>query len=384
MTVLPADPERTHAVLIGIEAYAAGSEWDLDGPARDVLAMYDWLIKHKVLPAHIQLVVSPLPRNAALFGEAGLPSLPATSGAIRRVLNAVREQDGELLLLFWAGHGAINQKEHRLFAADATTADKRNWHWEGLRDSLGSTYFSGLPRQIVIVDACADFRDDFQFTAPGDSLPVGEPLAHEQFVFFATQPGQTAKNLGTERRGLFSQELLREQSNPPAAVTWPPDMEAVAERVERRFEELRASGKATQAPRFEWRDWNGNFRDTSPPAPAKPRQSSGNAAPVELSFAQLTGLAGVLMACQPMRTEQRRNDLVHELRNDIANRIERRDDTRSDVMSIIRTAASYPGGLAELLGLIQLAEGPSTSWQRVEEYVSGSLAHLNISMGQEG
>ena len=38
------------------------------------------------------------------------------------------------------------------------------------------------------------------------------------------------------------------------------------------------------------------------------------------------------------------------------------------VTSIVRTAASYPGGLAELLRLVQLAEGPSTAWQRVEEY----------------
>ena len=220
MTVRPADPARTHAVLIGIESYAAGSDWDLDGPARDVLAMHDWLRGHKVPLAQIYTVASPLPRNAALFGEAGLASLPATSGSIRRVLNAVREQTGDLLVLFWAGHGAINQKEHRLFVADATTADKRNWHWEGLRDSLGSTYFAGLPRQIVIVDACADYRNDFQFTAPAESLPVGEPLPHEQFVFFATQPGQTAKNLGIERRGLFSEELLRDRSNGTAAGSW--------------------------------------------------------------------------------------------------------------------------------------------------------------------
>lgn len=382
MSLRPADPARTHAVLIGIELYAAGSNWDLDGPSRDVLAIYEWLRGHTVPASQIQTIVSALPRNAAVFGEAGIACPPATSGSIRRVLNAVRELQGDLLLVFWAGHGAINQKEHRLFVADATTADKRNWHWEGLRESLESTYFAGFPRQIVIVDACADYRNDFQFTAQGDSLPVGEPMPHEQFVFFATQPGQTAKNLGAERRGLFSQELLRDQASLTARGSWPPDMVAVAQRVERVFEELRASGKATQAPRFEWRDWNGNTRDTNPPKPLKaPRTSEPRA--TELTFAQATGLAGALMDCQALRTEHGRNDVLRELRPDIASRVERRGDLRSDLMSIVRTAASYPGGLTALLEVVHAYEGTSIPWQQVEAYVSGPLNHLGITLGQE-
>lgn len=60
MSLRPAAPSRTHAVLIGIETYAAGPSWDLDGPANDVLAMHGWLRGREVPASQIQTLVSVL------------------------------------------------------------------------------------------------------------------------------------------------------------------------------------------------------------------------------------------------------------------------------------------------------------------------------------
>jgi hypothetical protein len=293
----------------------------------------------------------------------------------------LHDRQGDLLVLFWAGHGAINEKEHRLFTADATTADKRNWPWHRLRESFESSFFAGFPRQILIADVCADYRDDFEFTAPGEYLPAGTPMAHEHFVFLATQPGQTAKNLGEERRGLFSRELLKCLGG--RSPEWPPDMPAVAAKVKEAFDALRKTGKATQVPRFEWIDWTGDRRDVGPVVPPRVSKSEPKGGTATLDFPQLNGLAMALVACQAMRSESRRNQLLDELRPDIATRALRHSDARSDVMSILRAASAYPGGLSELLQLVQAFEGPSTAWQAVEAYVSGPLAHLGISLEED-
>ena len=111
----------------------------------------------------------------------------------------------------------------------------------------------------MIVDACADFRNDFEFTAPGEELPVGAPRPAGQFALFAARPGEAASNLPVERRGQFSRELLLALEQQDAVDrAWPPAMEAVARRTQDAFRALRATGQTAQLPRFEWNDWDGD------------------------------------------------------------------------------------------------------------------------------
>ena len=346
-----AAPERTHALLVGIEQYAGG--WPLDGPSRDVADMHAWLRGHGVPDAQIHLEVAPLPDNAARVQALGAAIGPANGESVRNALLALRAQAGDMLVLFWAGHGAISDGAHRLFVADATTAVKRNFAWADLRASLASSFFAGFPRQLLIVDACADRRDDFEFSTPGDAMPVGDPRAPgqlAQFTFFATSPGEAAKNLGTERRGLFSRELLRElQEADPAARRWPPDLEPIARRVQEAFRALRADGRAAQAPRFEWRDWDGDLHEVHAPAP--PRTPRADDRPAELSARQLGLLVEVLLRCNCMRTEAARDDLLAEL-----------------------------GDLAAQLGeqVVGYLEGDSTAWREIEQLATTALAGLHL------
>lgn len=39
-----ATPENTYALVVGIEKYDAGPDWDLDGPTRDASRFCAWLL----------------------------------------------------------------------------------------------------------------------------------------------------------------------------------------------------------------------------------------------------------------------------------------------------------------------------------------------------
>ena len=94
-----------------------------------------------------------------------------------------------------------------------------------------------------MVDACQTYAERLQLatTLPVETLPYGQPLpGREQFVLYGASPGQVAVNLGTARAGLFSQTVMEELAG-PGSDGWPPAMERVAERLDRRFGELRAA-----------------------------------------------------------------------------------------------------------------------------------------------
>ena len=42
------DPTTTRALLVGIEKYDAGADWNLNGPACDVLRMAQWLLRQGI------------------------------------------------------------------------------------------------------------------------------------------------------------------------------------------------------------------------------------------------------------------------------------------------------------------------------------------------
>ena len=66
MTISPA---RTIAVVIGVERYAIGRSWDLDGPALDAARFTRWLVDRGVGPERIHLLAAPLPQNEEEFAR---------------------------------------------------------------------------------------------------------------------------------------------------------------------------------------------------------------------------------------------------------------------------------------------------------------------------
>jgi hypothetical protein len=238
MTVSHLDPARTYALIVGIEQYTLGVP--LPGPANDALRFAQWLRGNGVPYENMMLLLSPLPRNEALYRA--WPGPYKNSATRDRVSYAVyqwlRKRSGDLLYVFWGGHGMMTtDRKRRLFYADTTRDDWHHLVFESLRVHLLSDFLQGFRRQILIVDACAYYRSEFtnaRFGA-GDTFPTGEPARdREQDVFFASQEGEAAKNLSHEQSGLFS-KILQEELDKVTGSSWPPNMHQVAERICDRF-----------------------------------------------------------------------------------------------------------------------------------------------------
>ncbi|HBL29163.1 MAG TPA: hypothetical protein DD490_20220 [Acidobacteria bacterium] len=235
----------------------------MNGPAVDARLFADWLRSRHVPEEQVKLLLALDKKDPLKKGLlAGSPrALPASRNGVRRALNWLHAQSGDLLILFWGGHGILgDEKNRRLFYPDATTDDKQNLDLDDLLASLRTSYFAGFPLQICVIDACANHVEDIQTAGklPKDTLSSGGPLSPEpgQFVLLAGRAGEVVTNLEKEGRGLFSKIVLEELE---VESNWPPDMDALKVRVWQRFESLRVEGRANQTPIYRYhRDWSGS------------------------------------------------------------------------------------------------------------------------------
>ncbi|MDB4912372.1 MAG: proteinCaspase protein [Gemmatimonadetes bacterium] len=250
MTPAPVRVARTYAVIVGIEAYAH-EKWNLDGPTRDAVEFADWLIGHGVEPDHITMFSSPVPGNAACAPCRPIATTAATSTAIQQYFKDVLPQiaDIDLLYVFWGGHGLSEISDERyLLCHEATPESPWSMGLTEMLTALRSRTYANIRSNVVIVDACATFRSRFGIEKiPAMSLAIGQEMApSRQFVMFASQPGQAAKNVGAQRTGLLSRELRKVLTGTPRP--FPPDMSAVAQEIRAAFEELRDTKEARQVP----------------------------------------------------------------------------------------------------------------------------------------
>jgi hypothetical protein len=258
MCTFRADPEKTFAVVVGIEKYDIPGA-DLDGPVRDACRFVRWLRDFKVAARNIHLFASPLATNAAELAELEVPWQPARRESIYECFTrALPGAAGDLLFLFWGGHGLLTAGERRLIYADATEVATLNLDLNSLLNSLHGDLFTGLPRQVAIIDACANHVEHLQDPEVFPSKRFAPGC--EQLVLYGARPGEVAKNDNVRRSGVFASAVLDElESQSPRA--FPPNFSALAERVNGRFEKLRKEGRTDQSPAFYWRqDWSGNSR----------------------------------------------------------------------------------------------------------------------------
>ena len=356
-------PQRTHAFVVGIERYDAGSAWDLNGPASDAIRFTSWLFDRGVPADQMLVFLSPLDEQ--------LPDVPLPRGvtasparrqqvtdALTRTLPGLR---GDLLWLFWAGHGVLTRDDHlRLFYADASTDDKRNLDLNSMLTALRSDLYAGFPRQVGVVDACQTYAERLQLatTLPTETFSYGQPLpGREQFVLYAASPGQVAVNLGSIKAGLFSQMVLEELTR-LGGNGWPPEMDFVAGHLDQRFNELRAAGRADQTPTsFRWRPWAGGERVLGETAPGS--AEAATAARQWPSGMELGELVDRLLDLDVMADPVSRANIIRRLRKGLATSISYDPSSRPHVVNIITRSLDYPGGLAELMEAVKLYVNPT-------------------------
>ncbi|WP_405507788.1 SUMF1/EgtB/PvdO family nonheme iron enzyme [Streptomyces purpurascens] len=253
---------HARALVVGIETYAAGQDWELVGPAADALRFTDWLLDMGMPAAHISLFANSAAPSALddWRQRTGLSvSEPACDAIHAALLDVVREHPCDVLFFFWGGHGITDPEGRlRLFTSDAHEEVLRNVDLDDLMTAFRSSTFAEVRRQILIVDACRRFVPyrELRRGLPTVSLPRGELGRTDQFTLCATREGDLAANrAGT---GRLSSVLLAELPATPGRL---PDMEAVAQQVRIEFERLRTAGETTQVPVFySSRGYDGSVR----------------------------------------------------------------------------------------------------------------------------
>ncbi|AFY48490.1 NB-ARC domain-containing protein,Caspase domain-containing protein [Nostoc sp. PCC 7524] len=239
---LMAKPERTYGLVVGIEKYHE-SQWNVlgGGQVHDALRFARWLCGCGVPQENIRLCLSSLVENDHLLGECELRVELATEQNLYDIVtNFLSQQSGDLLYIFWAGHGLISaERERRLICADATQQSWLNLDLNSLLLLLGSDRF-GIRHHVCIIDACANYFLETHgrpTNLGGRIFPSGKPRTDsQQFVLLAAREGETAKVNTAEKTGYFSQAVREALAQ--ANGSFPPNMLAVAEQVKQQFQTL--------------------------------------------------------------------------------------------------------------------------------------------------
>ena len=241
MTEIIAKPGRTYGLVVGIEKYS-NTSWNVAGPANDALKFADWLCKRDVPKENIRLCLSSLEENNHLLEQSAFTVEEATEQNLSNIIeNKFSKQKGDLLYIFWAGHGLLSsERERRLLCADATSQNWRNLDLESLLLLLKSNLF-GIKNHICIVDACANYlleSDGRPTNLKGKEFSSGQPMRdYKQFVLLATREGEKAIVNTKCQTGYFSQ-AVREALEQEPLETWPPNMKVISEKVKQQVTSL--------------------------------------------------------------------------------------------------------------------------------------------------
>lgn len=197
----PLSPERVFALVVGIESYQLGTDWNLRGPARDAVRFADWLTGPGRVPAeNVRLFLSPLP-PAPSQAEEDLPAHRLATGSEieNELLRELPACDGDLLVIYWAGHGFAGEDDQLLLPfADASTGLFRHLDLDSaLRFWKSNKVRRSFRRIVSIGDAC---RLDPRSGARGDfgryDYAKGRRVPERRsFVLYASRPGLPAQNL---------------------------------------------------------------------------------------------------------------------------------------------------------------------------------------------
>ncbi len=260
-------PERTFALVVGVEQYEIGPDWNLHGPSSDALRFAAWLTgPGKVPPDNVRLLLSPLASEG--LDWSATPELTGLRAQWRTateqhvkdaLLKELARCDGDMLWIYWAGHGFVDQRnEMILVCSDAHEGEIRHlnldsalrwWRTDRVRHPR-------FPLQAAIVDAC---RVPAPRNARPGTIEYGQGgsvrARRRQFQLLACGAGEAAKNDPERRAGQFTKVLLEElaRRSPAECVT---DLAVIGNTVHSRFEELRRTRRAWQVPQFiRDRDW---------------------------------------------------------------------------------------------------------------------------------
>lgn len=244
------DPAQALALAVGIERYAYGSEMDLPGAAEAACDFAEWALGRGIPPERVILACTWLEANPPV----DLPFRPvqATAASLQATIAGLDRESGELLLMYWCGHGVLREgRERLLHTADAARGNLLSLSVDEMHRYLSSSRLTGRFRhQILLIDACANFLEEVGIdeTVPTLSFPVGRPQHHvSQFSYFAAGQGETADYNRTRREATFSEAVLSWLQE-HGSDRLPPDVAALRAHVDEVFAVKHAAGELRVRP----------------------------------------------------------------------------------------------------------------------------------------
>ena len=195
------DPHQTHVFAVGISSYALGASWLLPNAADHALAFAAWTRTRGVPRDHIHLFLSIADhtRLAPALANSDLTAQSATFAAITDfALRELPKKAGELLYIFWAGHGSISEDGVRvLFFEDLTQQTQLPFDLNDFFARLRTSSFQRFGTQIAYVDACANRFEDLGFDASLGQVKAGKGRFFHggvrQTFFLAADSGEQAQ-----------------------------------------------------------------------------------------------------------------------------------------------------------------------------------------------
>jgi hypothetical protein len=96
-------------------------------------------------------------------------------------------------------------------------------------------------------------------------------------------------------------------------------------------------------------------------------------------YGEIVALAEALEACRKLKDRAGRQQVIGVLPDEIANRIDQYDDTRSHIISIVQACAEIAGGVDLLIGRLKVFDGVTTAWGEVERTAGLLKAKLALA-----
>jgi hypothetical protein len=248
--VTPPVPAQVRVLAVGLERYAYGDALDLPGAATEAVRFARWAIGHGVPPNNVVLACSWQGDQAPADPIPGARTAATTRDGLEEALQQLVGVGGELLLVYWCGHGLVNEERDRvLLTANAKAENQSNISVTEILALLASDKGNGFARQILLIDACANFATDLRIDdrLPRLTLAKGKPREVDQFALFAAEQGQVAEFNKQTRRGAFTEAALGWLDDNPAQGL-DIDLTALRQHVANVFAARSESGAFRQVP----------------------------------------------------------------------------------------------------------------------------------------
>jgi Caspase domain len=216
------------AIVIGIDEYG-GDVPPLSAAVRDAKAFYEWVVREEggqVPEKNVRLLLGHRADDSGRQEAERVPTKDAVMSAINEVMTESGAA-GEKLFFFFAGHGIITTYANREESALATSGYDRQHRDETIAVRSIAEFFetTQFKDQFFFIDACRNKPQVTESEVGGWPIPrrrdPGQPPV-QQFILYATAPGQTAVEVGwpDESVGAFSEVLMCGLAGKGRAKAW--------------------------------------------------------------------------------------------------------------------------------------------------------------------